>query len=55
MTAPSTPAPAKTDPREKRCAACGGPRAHCGMAGQWFCVEHVPADFWPPESGEEAA
>lgn len=37
------------DPREKRCATCQGPNAHCGIAGQWFCRRCVPAD-WAPVS-----
>lgn len=44
------PAP-KADPREKRCAGCRGPNAHCGDGGQWFCVACVHPSFWPKNRG----
>jgi hypothetical protein len=49
---PQTPPQKPADPREKRCAGCGSPRAPCGMAGQWFCVKCAPADYWPMSGGE---
>jgi hypothetical protein len=42
-----TPKPQAADPRDKRCATCQGPHAHCGIAGMWFCLRCVPADYWP--------
>lgn len=38
---------AKPDPRIHPCATCGRPDAPCGIGNTWFCVEHVPASYWP--------
>ena len=37
----------RVDPRNKTCATCGSDRAHCGMAGQWYCVGCVSPSYWP--------
>lgn len=45
------PAPA-VDPRVHLCATCGKPGAQFGQATQWYCREHVPANFLPKNRGQ---
>jgi len=33
-------------PFEQPCAVCEA-AAPCGLGNMWFCLNHVPADFWP--------
>jgi len=34
-------------PFEQPCAVCQG-AAPCGVGNQWFCLNHVPLDYFPP-------
>lgn len=44
------PGPA-VDPRVHLCATCGKHGAQFGQATQWYCRQHVPANFLPKNRG----
>lgn len=38
-------------PHEEPCVVCKG-AAPCGIGSQWYCLNHVPPNYWPARRGE---